>query len=58
MLKKTISFNPQLWSSKAVAGAGEHYEELKATCKKNSTLVCKPSVTEEEVKLKKTSNEN
>ena len=41
-----------------VTGAGEHYEELKATCEKFQRLLCKASVTEEELKLKKTSNEN
>ena len=51
MLKKTISFNAQLCSSKAV-GACEHYDELKATCEKFQRLLCKASVTEEEIKLK------
>ena len=32
MLMKKISFNAQLCSSKAVTGAGENYEKLKATC--------------------------
>ena len=50
---KTISINTQLFSSKAVTGAGEHYEELKATCEKFQRLLCKASVTEEELKLKK-----
>ena len=53
MLMKTINFNAQLCSSKAVTGAGEHYEELKATCKKFQRLLCKASVTEEELKLKR-----
>ena len=57
MLMKTISFNAQLWSSKAVTGAGEHNKELKATCEKFQRLLFKASVTEE-LKLKKTSNEN
>ena len=52
MLMKTISFNAQLCSSKAVTGAGEHYKELKATCEKFQRLLCKASVTEEEFKLK------
>ena len=30
----TISINTQLFSSKAVTGASEHYEKLKATCEK------------------------
>ena len=45
MLMKTISFNAQLCSSKAVTGAGEHYKELKATCEKFQRLLCKASVT-------------
>ena len=36
-----------------VTGAGEHYEELKATCEKFQLLLCKASVTEEKLKLKK-----
>ena len=55
---KIISFNAQLCSSKAVTRGGEHFEELKATCEKFQGLLCKASVTEEEFKLKKTSNEN
>ena len=31
ILIKSISFNAQLCSHKAVTGTGEHYEELKAT---------------------------
>ena len=50
---KTISFNAQLCSSKAVTGAGENNEELKATFEKFQRLLCKASVTEEELKLKK-----
>ena len=50
---KIISFNAQFCSSKAVTGAGEHYEELKATCEKFQRLLCKASVTEKELKLKK-----
>ena len=38
--------------SKAVTSAGEHYEELKAMCKKFQLLLCKAIVTEE-LKLKK-----
>ena len=53
-----ISVNTQLFSSKAVTGAGEHYEELKATCEKFQRLLCKASVTEEELRLKKMSIEN
>ena len=53
MLMNTISFNAKLCSSKAVTGAGDHYEELKATCENFQRLLCKTSVTEEEVKLKK-----
>ena len=53
MLMKTINFNAQLCSSKAVAGAGEHYEELKATCEKFQRLLCKASATEEQFKQKK-----
>jgi len=53
MLMKIISFNAQLCSPKAVTGAGEHYEELKATCEKFQQLLCKASVTEEKLKLKK-----
>ena len=34
ILMKSVNFNAQLCSPKAVAGAGEHYEELKATCEK------------------------
>ena len=45
MLMKTISFNAQSCSSKAATGAGEHYEELKATCEKFQRLLCKASVT-------------
>ena len=56
ILMKTISINTQLFSSKAVTGAGEHYEELKATCEKFQRLLCKASVTEEELKLKKNVN--
>ena len=53
ILMKTISFNAQLCSSKAVTGAGEHNEEFKATCEIFQRLLCKASVTEEELKLKK-----
>ena len=45
----TTSINTQLFSSKAVTGAGEHYEELKARCEKFQRLLCK---AEEELKLK------
>ncbi len=58
MLMKIISFNAQLCSSKAVTGAGEHDKELKATCEKFQRLLCKARVTEEELELKKTSNES
>ena len=50
MLMKTTSFNVHLCSSKAVTGAGEHYEELKATCEKFQRLQYQASVTEEELK--------
>ena len=53
ILMKTISINTQLFSSKAVTCADEHYEELKATCEKFQLLLCKASVTEEELKIKK-----
>ena len=53
LLMNIISVNTQLFSSKAVTGAGEHYEELKSTCEKFQRLLCKASVTEEELKLKK-----
>ena len=53
---KTISINTQLFSSKAVTGAGEQYEELNAKCEKFQRLLCKASVTEEELKLKKNVN--
>ena len=56
LLMNIISVNTQLFSSKAVTGAGEHYEELKATCEKFQRLLCKASVTEEELKLKKNVN--
>ena len=49
----TISINTLLFSSKAVTDAGEYYKELKATCEKFQRLLCKASVTEEELKLKK-----
>ena len=42
-----------MWYTKAVTGAGEHYKEIKATCEKFQCLLCKASVTEEELKLKK-----
>ena len=45
-------------NSKAVNSAGEHYEELKLTCENFHRLLCKASVTEEELKLKKTSIES
>ena len=48
----TMSINTLLFSSKAVTGAGEHYEELKATFEKFQRLLCKASVTEEELKQK------
>ena len=51
MLMKTINFNAQLCSSKA--GAGEHYEKLKATCEKFQLLLCKASATEEQFEQKK-----
>ena len=54
----TISINTQLFPSKVVTGTGEHYEELKAMCEKFQRLLCKANVTEEELELKKTSNEN
>ena len=53
ILMKTISFNTQLCSSKAVTGAGEHYEKLKAACENFQRLLCKASVTEKELKLRK-----
>ena len=53
LLMITISINTQLFSSKAVTGACEHYEELKATCEKFQRLLFKASVPEEELKLKK-----
>ena len=53
MLMKTISFNAHMCSSKAVTGVSEHYGESKATCEKFQRLLCKASVTEEELKLKK-----
>ena len=53
MLIKTISFNAQLGSFKAVTVACEHCKELMATCEKFQRLLCKASVTEEELKLKK-----
>ena len=58
MFMKTISFNAQLCSFKAVSNAGESYEELKATCENFQCLLYKASVTEEELKLRKTSIEN
>ena len=42
---KNINFNAQLCFSKA--GAGENYEELKATYEKFQRLLCKASATEE-----------
>ena len=54
----TISINTLLFSSKAVTDAGEYYEEFKATCEKFQRLLCKANVTEEELELKKISNEN
>ena len=56
LLMKIISNNTQLFSYKAVTGAGENYEELKATCEKFQRWLCKASVTEEELKLKKKKN--
>ena len=38
---KTISINTQLFSSKAVTDADEHYEELKVTFEKFQRLLCK-----------------
>ena len=52
MLKMLINFNAQLCSSKAVAGAEEHCEELKATCEKFQRLLCKASAAEEQSKQK------
>ena len=52
MLMKTISFNAQLFFSKAVAGAQEHYEELKVTCEKFQHLMCKINSTEGQFKQK------
>ena len=53
MLMKAINFNVQLCSLKAIAGAGEHYEESKTTCKKIQRLLCKASAAEEHSKQKK-----
>ena len=56
---KTINFTAQFCFYKAVAYSVEHYEELKATCKKFQRLLCKASAAEEQFKQKKkTSNEN
>ena len=53
MLIKTISFNAQLGSFKAVTVACEHCKELMATCEKFQRLLCKASVKEKELKQKK-----
>ena len=50
---KTVNFNARLCSSKAEAGAGAHYEELKATCETFQRFLCKASATEEQFKQKK-----
>ena len=44
--KYTYFFKAQLCSFKALTGAGEHYEELKAMCGKFQSFLCKASVTE------------
>ena len=53
MLLKTINFNSQLCSSKAVSGAGEYYDELKSTCEKFQRLLCKASAAKNHIKKRK-----
>ena len=47
MLIETINFNAQLCSPNGVAGAKEHYKELKTKCEKFYRLLCKASAAEE-----------
>ena len=50
--KTDVEEDSQLFSSKTVAGAAEHYEGLKAKCKKFQRLLCKASAAEEQSKQK------
>ena len=53
MQKKTINLNAHLCSPKAVAYAGEHYKELKATYEKFQRLMCKASSTKKKPQAEK-----